>query len=235
MDEKITIKGLKDVKEILDKNNIEFWLSCGTLLGAIREKRIIPWDYDVDLATWEENIPKILKILGKFKEKGFELYYSEYQKCLKILRAGCEIGIDFYYIEDNMAKMPIYVSNKVGQKIDYFIWALSIDKPEVKRGKAPLYLTKTIVKLKKMLPEKIVNFKIRVLENIYKNNGCKIIYIAVPDRFFKELKTIEFYDIFFKAPKDSEGYLKYTYGEDWHIPKKDYIYYKDDLSIIKKE
>ncbi|GAH36594.1 unnamed protein product, partial [marine sediment metagenome] len=47
MDEKIAIDTLKCVKNVLDNYGIEFWLDTGTLLGAVREGKIIPWDSDI--------------------------------------------------------------------------------------------------------------------------------------------------------------------------------------------
>ena len=37
-----------EVTETLNKHNITYWLDFGTLLGAVREKKIIEWDGDID-------------------------------------------------------------------------------------------------------------------------------------------------------------------------------------------
>ena len=40
---------LCDMKKILDENNQEFFLICGTLLGCIRNNDFIPYDIDIDI------------------------------------------------------------------------------------------------------------------------------------------------------------------------------------------
>ena len=40
---------LLEVKEVLDKNDVEFWLCFATCLGAVREGDFIDNDFDIDL------------------------------------------------------------------------------------------------------------------------------------------------------------------------------------------
>ena len=64
---------LQEIKEIeLDilkmfhsfciENNIKYYLSHGTLLGAIRYKKFIPWDDDVDLLIPRKDYDRMLSI-----------------------------------------------------------------------------------------------------------------------------------------------------------------------------
>ncbi|MBD3247309.1 hypothetical protein GF378_01680, partial [Candidatus Pacearchaeota archaeon] len=74
------LKALTDLKEVLDKNKIPFWLEYGTLLGAIRDKGFIPWDDDIDLGSFKGYFKKesVRKKLSKqLEEKGFLVYFFD--------------------------------------------------------------------------------------------------------------------------------------------------------------
>lgn len=42
---------------VLEASGVRYWLEGGTLLGAARHGDIIPWDYDVDLGIYLEDVP----------------------------------------------------------------------------------------------------------------------------------------------------------------------------------
>lgn len=45
----IQVELLNSVSEFCEKNNLEYFLAYGTLIGAVRHKGFIPWDDDIDL------------------------------------------------------------------------------------------------------------------------------------------------------------------------------------------
>ena len=48
----------RHVFSVLEKHQVRYWLEGGSLLGAVRNGDIIPWDYDVDIGIYHEDIPK---------------------------------------------------------------------------------------------------------------------------------------------------------------------------------
>jgi len=70
---------LGEVKEVLDKHKIEFWLESGTLLGAIRDKDFIEWDKDIDISIKRINQHKVTEILQELKDIGGKIGYSMIQ------------------------------------------------------------------------------------------------------------------------------------------------------------
>lgn len=65
---------------LLTENGISYWLNYGSLLGAVRDKKIIPWDSDIDLGIWDTDIPKVLDICKEFLLAGYCLVLDEYPK-----------------------------------------------------------------------------------------------------------------------------------------------------------
>ncbi|NXC34668.1 FKRP protein, partial [Campylorhamphus procurvoides] len=48
----------RHVAHQLERAGVRYWLEGGTLLGAARLGDIIPWDYDVDMGIYRDDVPK---------------------------------------------------------------------------------------------------------------------------------------------------------------------------------
>jgi fukutin-related protein len=51
-------KTARHVFSVLDEAGVRYWLEGGSLLGAMRHSDIIPWDYDVDIGIYEDDIAR---------------------------------------------------------------------------------------------------------------------------------------------------------------------------------
>ena len=60
--QKVEFELLRDVDQLCKLHQVDYWLACGTLLGAVRHKDFIPWDDDVDIFMTRDNYEKFLSI-----------------------------------------------------------------------------------------------------------------------------------------------------------------------------
>ncbi len=84
------LQGLVKICSILDSCNLCWFLSGGTLLGAVREGAFIPWDWDVEVTVLTEQAlgssPQLVRALVKH---GFEITKTDFSRSnLKIVANG---------------------------------------------------------------------------------------------------------------------------------------------------
>lgn len=67
-----------EITKCLEKSNVNFFVDNGTLLGIVREKNIISWDYDIDFGifitqifTWDD-LEQQMKKIGFVKHHQFK-------------------------------------------------------------------------------------------------------------------------------------------------------------------
>jgi lipopolysaccharide cholinephosphotransferase len=58
------VEMLVAIDRICKKNNIQYWLDGGTLLGAYRHGGFIPWDDDIDVGIMRADYPKLKQALS---------------------------------------------------------------------------------------------------------------------------------------------------------------------------
>ncbi len=65
---------LSDSFKILNESDIHYWLDWGSLLGIIRDGDLIPYDSDIDLGIFLEDIDNYYKLKEKFEIKGYSFH-----------------------------------------------------------------------------------------------------------------------------------------------------------------
>ena len=70
---------LKEFDRVCAKYHLEYYLSCGSLIGAVRHGDFIPWDDDADVAMTRENYEK-LKSHASEVWNGSEFTFLPYDK-----------------------------------------------------------------------------------------------------------------------------------------------------------
>lgn len=98
---------LPEVNEILEKYNLTYWITSGTLLGHQREyKKFIPHDDDIDLIIYEkenQNLENIFQQISVDLEKsGSDIYYEKNNFYGgKFFRKKSKVFIDIFYCYNN--------------------------------------------------------------------------------------------------------------------------------------
>lgn len=70
----VLVRMLRIFDTICKRHDIDYWLDYGTLLGAIRHKGFIPWDYDIDIGILR---PDYLLFLEKgVKDLPYDIFFQ---------------------------------------------------------------------------------------------------------------------------------------------------------------
>ena len=230
MDEEVAVKVIRNVKEVLDRQCIEFWLESGTLLGAVREKGFIPWDYDIDLGTWDKYIPKMKNLARDFVESGFEAYYSPYHNSMSIGKDGISVDLVFWRLDNDRAIMPLlYIENLAGRFLFNVMWIIlyshhgKINRETLNSASKKVKFA--LITLTDLLPGLLRVQLAKLTHVLARNMGNRRGLVVTPSKFFLNLSDIAFYGMTFRIPTEKEEYLEYYFGKDWRSPRKEWEYW----------
>lgn len=132
----IALKVLHEVDQVCRKNSIDYYLAYGSLLGAVRDKGLIPWDYDIDIWIRGIDINRLIEALKRDLPEDYYFvcrYYSKKDRHY-IMRIGMkgisteilhvdifwlwEAGNDLNYLKKTNAKLDKYRNVLMWKLID---------------------------------------------------------------------------------------------------------------------
>lgn len=242
---------LRFLDEVCKKNNIQYYLCGGTLLGAVRHKGYIPWDDDIDVMMKRDDYDKLMSIrnnLGnpKYKiytpfDKSKEPYPYTYAKICDMdtiliekpttKKINLHVYIDVFPIEalgDDEVKSKKYISSFKRKKMLYSVLTLGYyNKSYGSLGHRIFWFLMYL--LSKLYSGKRVAKKIekKCRKKVFSN--CTYVGDIVAGYGEKECmpKTIfedqlfSFEGLEFNSIKDYDTYLKRLYGNYMELPPEE--------------
>lgn len=107
---KVLLDMLELVSAVCEKHKLRWWMSGGSLLGAIRHNGIIPWDDDIDIELPRKDYEMLLKVLPGELPPGLFLqtpanefeYYITHAKLRNCNTSGVVIDYAKWHLHFNM-------------------------------------------------------------------------------------------------------------------------------------
>ena len=230
---------LRFIDNVCNKYDINYWLSDGTLIGAVRHGGFIPWDDDIDLSIMRDDYEKLIEVLPKeikkhdylMKECGLSLLRDNHVNYFKDFNSVYDVEGDMNLLDSEKFMFLQIAWLKPYVKIDFF------PKDYVNEDKLDYFKNNYIstkykfnqeVKNGKKQFNKEFNLKYNDLgftkdKTKYLNDGLDTLQLTPSwlwetDKVFP-LNKIEFEGHVFNCPKDSMHFLEVVYGPDiMHLP-----------------
>lgn len=229
------------IKNVLEQNNIPYFITYGTLLGAVRHHGFIPWDDDFDFALFEESYDEAIKLLSnnlpsdllvenestephyfhdwvRIKDKNTIASFNLFPQDDIYICKGIAVDLfKVYKISEN--EIPFFKEKKINEYLDrlYKNNLINLEEKETKK-----------VKYLKSLQDK--NYDDNRVVFVSSTNYC--IPLMVNNIF--PLIKYKFENTFFLGPYNPKPLLESWYGKDYMvIPPPDLrISHYDQIKFI---
>jgi hypothetical protein len=190
-----------------------FWIDQGTLLGAVRDGKIIDGDTDIDLGTYIANISAFLSFTSELEKLNYNIEIHDNEAF--IIKNDVPVTIAFYRLLDGsyyIFSRPFIGSwlNRVRQLYDAallhdYVTCVSSSGHCCRFAN---WLTN---------PKWIRPFWYNLSLAIWKLCGGHEWNMRVPEFFYRKLDAIRFCGLSFLVPNMVETYLDFKYSSNWKV------------------
>jgi len=223
----IQLRLLNEFDTLCKKHEFRYWLDFGTLLGAVRNGKFIPWDDDIDVSMPMEDYKKFLKIADAELPKdifvqtprtdpAYKQYFTKLRDCYSTFIEHHEsentkyhqgIFIDIFP-SVLYPKLPTLFRKVLTYTTINTRYAAFVNSEKVFLNYSIYYVCKFIWFL--LSPLKGVAYGRTPEDNGY--------WEAIPLTYLYPLKEIEFEDKKYLAPNDVHGHLSEIYKDYMTLP-----------------
>lgn len=199
---------LKEFDSFAKANEVTYWIDFGTLIGAARSGKFIPWDDDIDVSAPRESYNKLWKLRTDLPN-GFVLEYAKDKRAIKLRHKNLPdwITMDIFPVDFISNAYSVSESVALTKKIHGL------------QRKAKRTASMDIAKIKRELGEGVLSEVGTLSESKMICYGLEFRHLShpsiiIPNEIIFPLKQIDFEGGSFPAPRDHDRFLIYLY-KNW--------------------
>lgn len=240
---------LKDIVQLCEKEDIQYYAIYGTLLGTIRHKGPIPWDPDVDLYVPNNEIERFVNSVEKYLG---DKYWVDFRNGKGMDKPFPRVGLRGYETEIlhidifRMSGLPNgktaqHAITKRGRRL-WVMWKAKSIVPRVyytdKRKVVMAYFLKLITApisinyIIKTIDKLCSKYEVFSTDYVGRVMGQGAIYNK---SFFEGYERKKYSNFIVRVPQKADELLTIMYGNYKEIPSKDYRDKMMDKKYVIKE
>ncbi len=131
---------LHQIHDRMEQSHIPYVLEAGTLLGLVREGRLLPWDNDIDFTITDRYLERLPMLISNLRQAGLRVKIRTYNEAVGFIPAGSvrliKVGVSsFPFIkQDHIADIFVKYKHQ-----DQYFWSVGDPNPVLKSTPSTFY------------------------------------------------------------------------------------------------